>query len=378
MKIKNIFNNLKFPVIFFIFFIIILVIPNLVAAQEGLISGKFFQETSIANWLKAAYLFGMGIIGVLAVAVIIFAGIQYTTSIGNPEAITQARTKIAAGIAGLLIILLSYTILHTLDPRLVKLGFEVEKLNLVKADIKELQMNVPIKKLSAKTIEEAQSQCQTYCKDKGGTPTVTPTFDTNNPFDCECTGATQKPPPCSKAEDCKKLCAGQEDKEPCKDVVFYCIDTKCSLGKKNVDAQGNLIGKDDGKDCKNDQECKSGVCLDYYLKGKICGKPLPEGARCKENNECESNVCAVWGFNECAPSGGLPFDSACDDDSECASKNCVEEGINECARIGGNLEGEDCDGKSDCKANVQLFCDISGSCKCTSGTKWDSKEQKCK
>lgn len=328
MEIKNVFGNLKFPLVF-----LILIIPDFVAA-DGFTPGKFFQETSIANWVKAVYLFGMGIIGVLAVAVIIFAGIQYTSSVGNPEVISQAKAKIAAAIAGLLLILLSYTILYTLDPRLVKLGFEVEKLDL------------PEEKIFGKKAPLAN---------------------------------------CGKDDDCKKICIDSLGEKECKKYRAYCAENKtCQTQELNwkETAEGELIlnGLPNGESCKRDSDCRSGICSDYQ--GKRCTDKLKEGDDCRDDNECESGICNTYFINECAPIGGSRPGEGCNEDRHCASKRCITVGSNECMRDSGNLGEEKCEQESDCRKQSKdnqetLLSCVKDKCQCPQGYKWNKENEKC-
>lgn len=75
----------------------------------------------IGEFLKYNYNFALGIAGVLAVVMIVVAGIQWTTSGGNSEMISSAKKRIGGALIGLLIAYLSYTILNTVNPALVNL-----------------------------------------------------------------------------------------------------------------------------------------------------------------------------------------------------------------------------------------------------------------
>lgn len=60
----------------------------------------------IANWVA-------GIVATLAVIVIVFGGIQYLLSGGNEEKITQANKTIQWAIIGLIVVVLSWSLLKT-------------------------------------------------------------------------------------------------------------------------------------------------------------------------------------------------------------------------------------------------------------------------
>ena len=59
--------------------------------------------TSIISWL-------LGILAILAVALIIIAGLQWMLSQGNEEKVTAARNLLTSALIGLLIILAAYGI----------------------------------------------------------------------------------------------------------------------------------------------------------------------------------------------------------------------------------------------------------------------------
>ena len=60
--------------------------------------------TLIANW-------ALGLIGLAAVLVIVVAGIQYTTSQGDPAAIKSAKSRIVNAVVGLILLSLMFVIL---------------------------------------------------------------------------------------------------------------------------------------------------------------------------------------------------------------------------------------------------------------------------
>ena len=54
----------------------------------------------------------IGVIGFVAVVVIILGGVQYTTSAGDPGKVKKAKDTILSGIVGLVIALLAYAIVN--------------------------------------------------------------------------------------------------------------------------------------------------------------------------------------------------------------------------------------------------------------------------
>lgn len=79
------------------------------------------EFANIGEFIQLAYRYAIIIAGILATVVIMLAGIRWTASGGNAERIKSAQKMIGGAIAGLLIALLSYTILNVLNPATVNL-----------------------------------------------------------------------------------------------------------------------------------------------------------------------------------------------------------------------------------------------------------------
>ena len=61
---------------------------------------------TIANIIRVA----MGLLGIVAVVIILVGGFKYMTAMGNEDAVKTAKRLIVSGIIGLLIILTAYAI----------------------------------------------------------------------------------------------------------------------------------------------------------------------------------------------------------------------------------------------------------------------------
>lgn len=89
------------------------------------------EITDISDYIKALYLFGLAIVGVIAMLFIIIGGIRYMTAAGNEAGISEAKSQITSAILGLVLVLTSWLILHTINPELVSLKkLTVEPVNL--------------------------------------------------------------------------------------------------------------------------------------------------------------------------------------------------------------------------------------------------------
>lgn len=89
------------------------------------IPGLFTGSTSItgltiAEYIRAVYIFFVWIVGLLAVVMIIYGGIRWVAAAGNPGQITAARETVINAISGVALALLSVVILNTINPNLTK------------------------------------------------------------------------------------------------------------------------------------------------------------------------------------------------------------------------------------------------------------------
>lgn len=85
------------------------------AGQEMLI-----DCSSAGNYIKAFYTFGVMAGTIVAVLVLMVAGFMWLTAAGNVTQISQAKTYIGGAMTGLVLLLLSFTILQTINPKLVE------------------------------------------------------------------------------------------------------------------------------------------------------------------------------------------------------------------------------------------------------------------
>lgn len=95
-------------------------LPATTAKTKISISGKT-EFTGLAEFIAFVYKYGLSVASILAILVIIFAGVQWTISGGNSEAISSAQHKIYGAVIGLVILAAAYTILYTVNPDLVNL-----------------------------------------------------------------------------------------------------------------------------------------------------------------------------------------------------------------------------------------------------------------
>ena len=69
-------------------------------------------QTNASNAVSTALNVVFGIVGIIAVVMIILGGVNYTTSQGDPSKIQKAKNTITYGIIGLVVSLLAFAIIN--------------------------------------------------------------------------------------------------------------------------------------------------------------------------------------------------------------------------------------------------------------------------
>lgn len=82
------------------------------------------QITNPAQFIVVIYRFSLAIAGLLALAVIVFSGIEYIASAGNVARRQDAVSRITSAVVGLLLLLGTVLILTTINPQLTLLRLE--------------------------------------------------------------------------------------------------------------------------------------------------------------------------------------------------------------------------------------------------------------
>ncbi|MEK9194654.1 MAG: pilin [Patescibacteria group bacterium] len=78
-------------------------------------------DESLAIYIRRIYQFAVAISGILAVGMIVVGGIYISVSAGSPDKQKEGREMIVSAIWGIVLVLGSYLILRTVNPRLVEL-----------------------------------------------------------------------------------------------------------------------------------------------------------------------------------------------------------------------------------------------------------------
>lgn len=110
--------------IYWLIAIIILPLAATAAQRPVLptIAGQGPPQTA-AGLVKYIYIVSLVAGAILAFGILIWAGILYIISAGNPARQQEARAYIGSAVLGLLLLLGAYLILNTINPALVELRF---------------------------------------------------------------------------------------------------------------------------------------------------------------------------------------------------------------------------------------------------------------
>ncbi len=79
------------------------------------------SSSQIHHFFQYAYEWGIGIGGLLVFGMLIFAGVQYMISVGDPGKMKEAISKITSALLGLALLLSAFLILETINPQLTEI-----------------------------------------------------------------------------------------------------------------------------------------------------------------------------------------------------------------------------------------------------------------
>ncbi|MFA6593698.1 MAG: pilin [Candidatus Buchananbacteria bacterium] len=90
----------------------------------GAFMGGNVNENLLGNYIKAWYDLMLGVIGIVATIMIMWAGFKWLLARGDSGKITDAKSMIFSALAGLALALLSYTLISIVNPDLSNINFE--------------------------------------------------------------------------------------------------------------------------------------------------------------------------------------------------------------------------------------------------------------
>ena len=92
---------------------------GLTKSVDGAKPPCYYIEGGLPQYIAGIYNFGLMVAGFLAMVMIMIGGFMYIAAGGNQTIIGKAKERIFNALIGLVILLLSYTILNTINPDLV-------------------------------------------------------------------------------------------------------------------------------------------------------------------------------------------------------------------------------------------------------------------
>ena len=76
---------------------------------------------SLGKFIQAVYQYGISAVGIVATIAMMYGGVLWITAGGNTSRASNAQAVIASALTGLVLALMSYTILYIINPNLVNL-----------------------------------------------------------------------------------------------------------------------------------------------------------------------------------------------------------------------------------------------------------------
>jgi len=99
--------------------------------------------TTLAEFIQELYKWAVRIIAVLAVIMIMVAGFQWMTAMGNPSKIAQAKDKITSSLMALILVLGAHFLFSYISPALVHLK-NLEILKIEKVELRAPQIDLSV------------------------------------------------------------------------------------------------------------------------------------------------------------------------------------------------------------------------------------------
>lgn len=114
--------------------------PKVSVPESKFISGEKFEisdnSSLLADYIVAIFKYSIGIIGIIAAIVLMFAGARWLTAGGNQNTISEAKTYIASSLSGLILVLGAFLILSNINDDLINLKIPaVQRIKYISMDV---------------------------------------------------------------------------------------------------------------------------------------------------------------------------------------------------------------------------------------------------
>ena len=138
---------------------------------ENIISG-----TDVGDLVPGIYRFGLGLVGISALVALIVGGVMYMTAGGSQDQTKRARVWLGNAVFGLVLALLSYLILNTINPDLVR------RLDL---KLEPIRQEAPEEQVFRESVNRCiYNQVSEECQSLQRGRCAVPTQDQSNPCYC--------------------------------------------------------------------------------------------------------------------------------------------------------------------------------------------------
>lgn len=133
---KDMTVNLKTPVFIFLVLLFFLISSGFIFARELEVPLPGISQTPLLpDYVKYIFNFTIGIGGFVVFMVLVYGGVRYLTSAGNPSAMSDAKDRIFSALLGMIFLLGSWLILTTINPQLVIVSPEYKPVGLVASEL---------------------------------------------------------------------------------------------------------------------------------------------------------------------------------------------------------------------------------------------------
>ena len=90
---------------------------------SGSLPGLSANPTNPGSWINGFYTLALMLGGVLAFGAVVYGGVLYAASAGNPSRQTEGKEWIWAALTGLLLLAAAWLVLYTINPNLTNVSF---------------------------------------------------------------------------------------------------------------------------------------------------------------------------------------------------------------------------------------------------------------
>lgn len=90
---------------------------------SGSLPGLSANPTNPGSWINGFYTLALMLGGVLAFGAVVYGGVLYAASAGNPSKQTEGKEWIWAALTGLLLLAGAWLVLNTINPGLTNVSF---------------------------------------------------------------------------------------------------------------------------------------------------------------------------------------------------------------------------------------------------------------